>query len=698
VRAKGSIPLPRTLPFVWLAFLAGACIAGAPAGVHRVTDEGTGGEAPIEVDASTPDAKDDLDDLDPHAVLGTEPPHGPFLGGQSSIVHGKGFTETVRVWFGDAEIDPQSLTFVDDTRVLVTVPGGDAGPVDVSAQNGDDESTKRTLVAGYVYDAAYAVPDTGPVAGGNVVEIVGQGTHWDSSTVVTIDQKPCVSLTVDSPTSLACTVPEGTPGAKPLRVTTGDEVLTALDAYTYEDSDNGYAGGLSGAPLAGQLKVLVYNNFTGEPIGDAHAIAGTNIATALIEETNASGVAILSDPSLTVPTTVTVAARCHSPVSFVDVPVDTVTVYLDPVITPICGSSGDLPLVGGKPQHTGTIMGELVWDGGVEFQKAPWKNVPSPIGETERQAAYVFVAGNDPAQFFTLPAQEEAVTPDAPGDFGYSFALSTLAGNRALYAIAGVEDRTVYPVKFTAYAMGVARGVPVLPNEITENVYLYMRSTLDQAITMDVTAPPPGPKGPDRVKATVALMLGNDGYAILPAGQKVPFLPLAQDLPFIGVPELSGELFGSSYLSSARAVTGPSYQAPLSVIARVLTTSAGQIVPMTDFLGVPTLAAPAVNGPWDGRHLATSFPEPGPPVDVTVYDVVAGNGFMHWLVAVPGGSHSIELPDISGYELAALPSGPLVMTVIGGRIDGFDYGALRYRHLRTSGMSAYSLDYFNAHL
>ena len=34
----------------------------------------------------------------------------------------------------------------------------------------------------------------------------------------------------------------------------------------------------------------------------------------------------------------------------------------------------------------------------------------------------------------------------------------------------------------------------------------------------------------------------------------------------------------------------------------------------------------------------------------------------------------------------------------GAQIDGFDYGTLLYRQMSPVGMSAYSLDYFDAHL
>lgn len=675
----------------------GACIAGTPTSLERITDQDAGEEPPILDDGGVPDDAGELPTSDPHAVLGTDPAHGPFLGGQRVLIHGKGFGPALRVWFGTAEVDPATVIPVDATRVQVAAPPGKAGSVDVTVQDTDDESTRRTLPEGYVYDTFYAEPDSGPVAGGVDIELIGLDTAWDASTVVKIDNKPCTSLTVDSPTALACTVPQGTPGAKVITITTGNEVLSVLDAYTYEDSDNGFKGGLSGAPLAGDLKVLVYNNFTGDPIPGAHAIAGTDIATAIVVDANSTGVALLSDPSLDKPTTVTVAARCFSPTTFVNVPVDTVTIYLDPVLSPECVSSGDPPLVGGKPQHIGTVTGELVWEGGTEFKKALWTNVPQPANANEAQAAYVFFASGDPTVAFTLPPESSRITPDTPGFIGYEYALSTSAGNRALYAVAGVEDRTKNPPLFTAYAFGVVQGVPLLPNEVTEAVYIHMYSELDQALNWQVTPPAIGAKGPDRMRSTVALMLGNDGYALLPAGSKIPLLPVSPTLSFVGVPALTGDLAGSFYISTARACTGPSLGAPLSVVGRLLATNTGSPVTVGDFVGLPTLTTPAVNGAWDGMGLGVSFPAGGLPLDLTVYDVLSGNGLMHWLVAVPGGSNTIALPSLDGFDLASIPAGPVTVAVYGARVADFDYANLRYRDLRSTGMQAYSLDYFAAH-
>lgn len=681
---------------------AAACIPAAPEGIRRQTDgaggDGGGDLTPDPHTASSTSAG--LPSADPHALFGADPPHGPFNGGQRVLLHGNGFGSNVRVWFGDAEVDRSAIVPIDPGRVQVIAPPGAAGPVTLATQNGDDESTRRTLPGGYVYDALYASPSSGPISGGTSIEIFGQNTRWDDTTVVKIDQKECTSLVVVEPTRLACTVPKGTPGAKTISVTTGDDALLVLDGYTYEDSGNGYLGGLSGAPLAGKLKALVYNNFTGDPIPDAYVIVGDHVSSPVTGRTDDSGVVELADASLEAPRTVTIAARCHSPISFVDVPVDTVTAYLDPVLSPACGEAGNPPPpVGGKLGSLGVIEGEIVWERTFEPGSVAWSNVPPPKRDTEQRVAYVFTASSDPLAAFRLPSVGQSITPETFGTIGHRFTTYVLPGNRTLYALAGIEDRSLTPPRFTAYAMGVARGIHVLPGEVTTDVFVQIQQPLDHALAMDITAPAPGPKGPDRIRANVSIMLGNDGFAILPNGAQSPLIPFDGRLSFVGLPPLDRALSGASYYSAARAVTGPTGLAPMSVVGRVLSTTTSQAVTIRDFVGVPRLEAPAQGSAWDGAHLATSFGQ-GAPVDLTVYEIASGNGLITWTIAVPGGSRAVEVPDLRalGLEHGALPAGPITIGVYGARIDGFDYGKLVYRQLRPQGMSAYSLDSFSAHL
>lgn len=698
MRTRRSYAIPGPL---LAAITLAACVATAPHGIQRQTDEGAGGGEDVVSPGSggaSSTTPTELPTSDPHAVFGASPSHGPFNGGQRVTVTGRGFTSSVRVWFGDVEVDAAHLVPIGPTSLQITTVPSSAGAVDVTVQNGDDASTKRTLAGGYTFDALYAEPSSGPISGGTLVELYGQGTAWDSTTVATIDQKPCATLEVVSPTHLTCAAPQGTPGAKTVAVTTGEQTILVLDGYAYEDSVNGFKGGLSGAALSGQLKALVFDNYTGDAVAGAYVIAGSDASTAVVGRVGTSGVATLSDPSLVSPTTVTIAAECKKPISFVDVGVDTVTAYLDPILSPACGQDGDPPPVGGKPSTAGQISGQLSWGTVGEFRRAPWTNVPEAVLPKERQIAYLFLANNDPTSAFSISSASATIFPDSPesdGEPGYPFSLYAQAGNRALYVLAGLQNNGVSPPRFTAYSMGLVKGVGVQPGKLTSEVFVNMVSPLDGAITMDVEGPAPGPRGPDRLLATVAVSLGNSTYAILPAGRNTSLLPSVGSLSFVGVPWLGGDLLGSTYVSTARAATGPSLTAPLSVVGRVETTSTAQPVTLGGFVGVPTLVTPATNAAWDGRHLETSFP--AGPVDLTVYELVAGSGLVTWTVVVPHASRAIELPDLDTWDNVGLPHGPLKINVYGGRVSGFSYDNLRYRDIRPSGMTAYSLDTFSAY-
>jgi hypothetical protein len=508
---------------------------------------------------------------------------------------------------------------------------------------------------------------------------------------------PCTTVETISPTELSCTVPQGAPGLKPITVVHGDETVSALDAFTYEDSSEGNKGGLHGAPLAGTLTVRVFDNYSGDPIPGAYAIAGAELLAGRYGQTSETGMVLLSDPSLDEPTTITVAATCHSPITFVDVPVDTLVAYLDPILSPDCGEGGDPPPIGGNPVLTGAVEGELVWPSSGEFQKGLWSNVPGTLGDHEARVAYLFASTTNPRRDFALSWAVASVTPEAPGDVGYGFALSASPGNLTLYALAGIRNDSVTPAVFTAYAMGVVRGVAVTPGETAGPVFLSMTTPIDQALTLDVAPPPIGPKGPDRLRATVAVELGAGYFAILPGAQRTLPLPADGALAFVGLPPLDGELYGGRYVAGAVAATGPSLTAPLASISDVASISSAYPMDLTGFVAVPTLVDPPANGTWDGRHLVVDFGAGALPPMLSVFDIASGGGLVRWTVAAPFGTGSIALPDLGLLPEVGAPSGPLVVGVTGARFDDFDYARLRYTHLRATGMDAYSVDYFNAH-
>ena len=653
------------------------------AGSPRLLDGSTDPEEPLT----------NLPPADPHALVSVDPPQGPFSGGRTVLVRGNGFGSSVRVWFGKTEIDEVDVTPVDANRVQVVTPPGKAGPVDVSAQNGDDRSTRRTLAAGYVYEAFEVNPTTGPTSGGTILTIRGQDTHWTDETTVSIDDEPCQNLRRITATELSCSTPPGAPGARPVEVVTGDETLRVLDAFTYGDTDNGFRGGLSGTALDKELRVIALDSYTGTVIPGAVVVLDDDLATQM--QTNSSGMARYVDDELGPRRTITVARDCYQPVTFVDVRVDTLTVYLDPVLAPGCGDRGDLPAVGGgSPSHSAEISGELVWQSSAEFGRDGWTNVPPPQQEGDRRVAYLFRSTTSATADFQLPDASQAVTPDAPGGIGFAFDMALPPGTYTLYALSGIENRTREPPTFTAYSMGIAQGVTARVDQTTE-LYLRLDIPLDHAITLDVTGPTPTRRGPDRVLTYAVVRLAEREHLVLPVGRQSVMLPVNEPLRFVGFPALADALSRAQYVVSARAVTGTNKGNPSSTVGLFASTTEGLVI--DGFVEVPRLVAPASADAWNGRNLAVTWPPGGPSVALTLIEAQSGSGLVNWTVVLPKGVQEARLPDLAslGDDLGLVP-GPVTFVVSAAHIADFDYGSLRYRQLGPSGWDAYARDTFPA--
>jgi hypothetical protein len=224
-----------------------------------------------------------------------------------------------------------------------------------------------------------------------------------------------------------------------------------------------------------------------------------------------------------------------------------------------------------------------------------------------------------------------------------------------------------------------------------------MDTTLDQSVTMQVSPPKAGAKGPDRIVASVAVELGQDGYAIFPHMQKSVPLGQTGNLNFIGLPGLTGVLSKSRFVSSAEAVTGQNQGTPLSIVGERVSTDATLVVPIDGFVQVPQLEMPSATGVFDGRHIQISYATGGASVDVNLIEIQASSGLVTWTVAAPGGKTSIELPDLAQLSVG-IPSGPITLVVSGGHVadSGFDYGNLMYRQMSPRGWTAYSRDNFHA--
>ncbi len=675
------------LPLLTAVAAAAACLPGAGPPLNPYVDD-AGAPPPTQLG----DDGGGLLDVSlgpPFAVAGLQPSHGPWTGGTRTTIAGRGFSSSLQVWIGGALLPAASVFASDPAHVTVVTPQGAPGPADVRVHDlpsGQD----ATLPAGFDYESFAVTPGSGATTGGTRIALQGKGTAWTKASMVTIDGKPCTGLSFQDAADLSCLTPPDAAGSQNVTVTNADgSVDLARDAFVYSDSPDGYRGGLYGGALAGTLTVIAFDSWVGTPVSGV-AIAGSSLASAVTASFDASGTAHLAAPGLTGKVTVTIVAHCHQPQTYVDVPVDTVTAYLDPILDPSC-AQGDPPSTGNWwPSDTGEIDGELVWTGGIEFQRSTWGNVPMPASATQRQAAYVWTTTGDPRAQFWLPPQSSTTTPQSPGQLGYGFALGGVQpGNRTVYALAGIEDDGPTPPTFEPFAMGLASGVSVQPGTKTVGVYIPMTTLFDRTMTTAPQPPPSTPRGPDRLVSTLAIALGPSGYLTLPQGTRTTLLPLSGDVDFVGVPALDGTLVGASYALTASAVTGSSRADPVSVVAAIQTTDANDPLTIGGFFTVPGLVVPGL-GTWSGTHVQLSA---SGPVDLAVVAVASGGGLVTWRIVTPGSTLSFDLPDISQVPgVGSLLHGPITSTFQIARLTGFDYGTLRTGQLSPSSWNAYAED------
>lgn len=685
-RAGRVVSLLLPLPAATLA----ACFGGGP---RLLAPEDAGVASPVDFGDASVDGATNVDLGDPFSVLGVSPSHGPPTGGTRIVIRGRGFSSKMGITIGGRPVDVSSIVASDPTRIAVLTPEGDPGPADVSVRN-LLTADERTLAGGFVYDAFVVTPDSGSQTGGTRVRLEGKGTSFQAGTQVTFGTASCTDVNVKSPTELECTTPSGALGPVEVVATTpGAPKVSARDAYSYTDLFDPSRGGLSGGVLAGTLKVNVLDGATGLPLGGATVIAGESIPAGVVGTTAASGSATLSGTALAGKTkiTVTAAAKCHHPMTFVDVPVDTATFYLPPVVDISCASLDDPPSTGGRGFREGSsISGQLVWEGGVEFKRAGWRNVPLPVRPTERLAAYVFMASSSPQNSFSLPAASQATTPDSPGASGYTYSLVAPPGNVTLVALAGIEDRSKGSGTFSVFAMGVARSVAAAPNQSVTDVDIAMNVLVDHRFSVTSQPPPVGPRGPDRLFANFAVSVGPNAYAVLPGSLETRLLPFPGAIDFAPVPSLDGALAGESYVVGATAATSPSQMAPASVVSRVRTTNGSSPVSLGGFLPVPQLIEPAA-GAFSGTHVA--FGASGA-YDLAHILVESGGGLTSWTIVAPVGRTDFGLPDLSTFpDQLGVKAGPIRTTVTVARLEaGFTYDKLRSGHLSQGRWTAHAWD------
>jgi hypothetical protein len=629
------------------------------------------------------------------------PDRGPFSGGNTVVLRGSGFDELAQVSFGGVDVQPADHRLIDDRRLAVVVPAGDVGTVDVTIQVGDET---RELEDAYTYEPITVEPNSGSIAGGTLVSILGNGTSFAEGDSVTFGRLECTDVEVVSENRINCRTPPAVAGTVDVTVVDGVDgsETVAEDAFTYFDSSDPFSGGLGGGPISGTINLTAIDAMTGMPVPDAFAIIGEDLTTPHQGLTDTLGQITFSGPDVVAPATIHVAKFCYERTSVVAFDASDVTVFLTPWMDPMCGMPGDPPPPG-RGRNGATISGELIFFGPLEMGVNPWSNVPEPT-EGWVRAAYVYTtrARHD----FPNPdpsgggAQMNRVLESGPtGALGYPYSIFARPAGLAVYALAGLEN--TISGRFIPYVMGVARSVLAGPGQDVTGVNIEMNIPLDHFLEVEVAELPRAVRsGPDRFRLQANLDLGGEGVIHrLVNGEEVDVVrrrDATRNIRFTAQPSLEGALVDGRYRVATGWYTGDLDDSPYTARVENGVTAVDATLRMGGFLGIPEPTAPAFGERLPSDRVLRWEADPiAPDPDLHIVVIIGADGNPAWRMFLPGTVREAPAPDFSAIEgLDDLPPGFFTWGVFAVSIPGFDFNTFRYDDLNRANWSAEALDAF----
>lgn len=689
---------PRTLARWWSSLGLVCVIAAGLAGCDR----GELIEAPdigptIPDGGPTPDAamvfgdsslaRNDLE------IVRVVPDHGAFTGGNVAVLRGAGYTDSAQVTFGANAVQPADHRLVDNRRLQVVVPAGDVGPVDVTVEI---DGQRVTLEDAYTYDAISVDPNSGSVAGGTFITILGNGTSFAEGDTVLVGRAACTNVTIVSQTRITCRTPAAVAGTFDVTVVRAEDQseTRAVGAYTYFDSTDPYAGGLGGGAISGSINITVLNSQTGEPVPEAYAIVGNDTSTEHQGLTDSLGQITFSGPDLLGQQTVHIAKHCFERTSFVAFDARDVTVFLEAWQDPMCAPPGMPPSGNPRGRNGAMVEGELVWRGPNEYGPNPWDNIPEPRAGW-RRVAYVFTTQRDVG----APNPDPDSMPGADGvssvvlevlpegdHVGYPYRIFARPAGLAVYALAGLEQTETS--RFIPYVMGVARNVLASPGATTRNVNVIMDIPLDHNISAEFGDLPDAlTTGPDRFRLDAVLDLGGEGVIVRQVNANV-FDTLrgtsaANPYRFVAQPALRGTLADARFRISAAWVTGVFDDVPTTRVVQNGLTNVDSLVTLADHLAIPRATAPVNGGAFPADRIVRWVEEGSNEVpDFHVLQIIGGDGNPAWSAYVRGDVQEIELPDFSAIgDLGDISAGQLTFVIYAAKIPGLAFDEFRYTYL-----------------
>ncbi|MFM7261297.1 MAG: IPT/TIG domain-containing protein, partial [bacterium] len=219
-------------------------------------------------------------------IAGVTPSVGPLAGGTTVTITGTNLAGA-SVTIGGLSASVVSAT---STSVTCTTPAATAGSKDVVVTNANGTATRAN---GFSYVGAPSIasvtPSAGPLAGGTTITIAGSFLAGATVKVGGVNATNVVATA----SSITCTTPAGTAGAKDVLVTTAGGLATAIDAFTHVPAPTIISVTPSSGPAA---------------IGTAITITGTNLVGATVKIGTLQATNVVASPT---------SITCTTPVSTV---------------------------------------------------------------------------------------------------------------------------------------------------------------------------------------------------------------------------------------------------------------------------------------------------------------------------------------------------------------------------------------------
>lgn len=636
----------------------------------------SGCDRPDPIEGYDPDAAvnnlPDGGDPDPFRVTLVEPDHGPVTGGTDVTIRGFGFTDNMRISFGGRFADPTQVITVAPTRLLVRVPAGEVGTVELKAI---DTTGKETFLANaFTYDRFSIDPPSGAVTGGTFVRITSPQGELSPTDRFFLGEQELTDVRVVTASAATGRTPPSEPGTVALRVERdGQETLQVDDAFAYYDTTDPAYGGLGGGPLDGALTVTVLNTYGRTPVADALVLLGTSVASPYAGRTDADGQITFSDPALRGRQVLTVAKTDFISASFVGFDARHATVFLEPVIPPSDPNNGQIP------STPNTVYAQIV--GAIDFKDAEFeyscnwnRQVPAPAPDGYRRA--VRVVQTLPAWNVSAPAILTVYDTDTCIDgFGIPMVLSVRPGAFALVAIAGYEktDRA----DFIPVAYGVTRRLVVGPAEsVSTKVVVEYQLGNRQNVTFQ-NQPALAPEtGPAEYRSRLFVNVGSDGYIVL--ADTVQTTDATPQFTYERQMFLTGPLVDAEFALMADAHNYGQY--PFSQV--FLTRFSDNPVIVDQFLAIPRPVSPRADAP----PVNDRFSFAPSPVTAPTFHIVKINTFPKgdawWRLYVNGPISTFVLPDLSGFgDVPGKPAGWLYWHVQSVLVPDLSFDDFTYRYL-----------------